>query len=554
MRVRFFLFLLFLGFQVQAQSLIFDNFRMNQLLNDSLINHSLNFRTTSFSTLVIEDSLKFLHLGDNSIESIRFLPFEINGLIQPSRPYAWGDRLMKPAPGSQFYISTGFRFHKGHLNIEFQPELVVGFLNDYSSLPREYSDDIVIHDYYFFNRGDQPEEFGKKTYSEFWWGQSKVSFQFGSFEMGVSTQNFWWGPGQWNSLIFSNNAKGFPHATLNTIKPAKTFIGNFEGQFLVGKLNSSNQFPTLNQEWNNRFFSPLSEEWRYLNAILFSYNPKWIPGLSAGFSRTVQLYNNFLGNTFLDYFPIFQALQKEKYFENGNSVGFDAKNQSQQVAVFGRFVIPKAKSELYFEFGRRDHAFNWRDFILSPEHARAYNFGFVKLFDLAKSNRFFQVRGEATQQHESINRYIRYNHLDGGDTWHTNGQARGFTNEGQALGVGTGLGSNVQTLEFSILDGYNKAGLLFQRLENNQAFYYRSFLFNEERNPWIDFSFGILFDKRFGKFLLSSKLQMIHAINYQWQTNQLSSSEFPKGINHTSFISQASLIYFLKDSSIKVRR
>jgi len=545
---RFLLLGLFFFFltELNGQTLIFDNFRRNQLLNDSLINYSLNLRTSSFSSYIVEDSLKYIQFSDSSNKSILFLPIDFNGLFQPTRPYAWGDRLVKPAPGTQFYLSAGLRFQKGHLNVEFQPEILVGFLNDYSSFPREYPDEDVRNLYYFLNNADQPQEFGKGSFSEFWWGQSKVSFQYGAFELGASTQNFWWGPGQWNSLIFSNNAKGFLHATINTTKPAKTFIGNFEGQFLVGKLNSSNQFPTLNQDWNDRFFRPLSEEWRYLNAFMFSYNPKWIPGLHLGLSRTVQLYKNFLGNEFLDYFPIFQAFQKEVYFENGNSVSFDEKNQSQQVAVFGRFLIPKSKSELYFEFGRRDHAFNWREFILNPEHARAYNFGFIQLFDLPNSNKLLQIRGEVTQQHESINRYIRYNHLDGGDTWHTNGQARGFTNDGQPLGVGIGIGSNVQTLEFAFINDFDKIGLLLQRLENNQAFYYRSFLFDEERKPWIDLSLGVLFDKRFDNLLLSSKLQLIHARNYQWQITQESTSDFPQGEILTSLMGQFSLLYFFK--------
>src|SRR5690606_8227007 len=133
---------------------------------------------------------------------------------------------------------------------------------------------------------------------------------YGAFEMGAATENIWWGPGQFNALTFSNNAQGFPHLTLNTTKPAKTFIGNFETQLIIGQLKNSgydpSQFPTLNAE----YFKPFSGEWRYLNALMLSYNPKWIPGLFVGFTRTFQQYRGTMGDGVLDYLPVFLGVTK----------------------------------------------------------------------------------------------------------------------------------------------------------------------------------------------------------------------------------------------------
>jgi hypothetical protein len=112
------------------------------------------------------------------------------------------------------------------------------------------------------------------------------------------------------------------------------------------------------------------------------------------------------------------------------------------------------------------------------------------------------------------------------------------------LGVGIGVGSNVQTLEIALVDEFDKTGIVFERLANNQDFYYRAQLQSTERKPWVDLSLGFLYDKKFGNLLLSSKLQIIHARNYQWQLDPASTTDFPKGENITSVMAQVSLIYY----------
>jgi len=332
--------------------------------------------------------------------------------------------------------------------------------------------------------------------------------------------------------------------TFNTVKPAKTFIGNFEGQVISGRLENSGFAPTQFEDLNNTFFRQFIGDWRYLNAINISYNPKWIPGLFIGASRTYQQYNASRGNSFRDYFPIFDFFTKERIFEDSdNSLDFDNEGRDQQISVFGRVISKKAKAEFYFEFGRRDHSFNWREAILNPEHARAYLVGFNKLFNLPNKEKFIQVRAEITHQQESVNRYIRYPGLLGGLSWHTHTRARGFANYGQALGVGIGTGSNVQTIEVSMVEKLNKIGILFERLENHQDFYYRAFGQQNERQPWIDLSVGVLFDKQWNNFLLSSRLQFINGINYQWQLAPNSTPEFPKGENLFSVHAMTSVIY-----------
>jgi len=478
---------------------------------------------------------------------VRFslLPIISSTEFNSKRPYGWGNKGLIPNVGFQTYLSTGFyaRFH--FLEIQFQPEYTYSQNRSFQGFSAEFPGKVLSSRFFYWNNGDNPERFGDKPISRFWWGQSSINILAGPIQFGVSTQNIWWGPGQFNSLTFSDNSEGFPHISLSTSRPLQTFMGNFEGQIIMGRLENSGLFPSQNDELNDRYFRKFDGDWRYLNAISITYNPSFLPNLFLGFNRTFQQYDKYRGRTFNDYFPIFEVFQKKVFFEDGNTIIYDGRGQDQQLAISFRYLVPKAYFEIYGEFGRRDHSYDWREFILNPEHARAFLFGFQKLFPLAKPETFIQVRGEITHQQESVNRYIRYPGLIGNQTWHTHGLARGFVNYGESLGVGAGVGSNVQTLEISQVKGLNKRGVLLERLVNNQDFFYRAFGQNPEKKPWIDFSLGLLWDQQFDRIILSGKAQFIKGFNYQWQSDGVSTEDFANGKKVFSFYGNFLLIYRL---------
>jgi hypothetical protein len=394
----------------------------------------------------------------------------------------------------------------------------------------------------YWNTADNPERFGSGVYTSLGLGQSSLSYSYGAFQVALGTENIWWGPGQFNALTFSNNAQGFPHVSIRSRRPAKTFLGKVEVQLMSGRLESDRFPPSQSDSLNRLYFQPYRDKWKYVNGLILSWNPKWVKGLHVGGIRTVQTFGDSLGTSFIDILPVFWGITKKSV--GSDLVGESDRGRSQQITIFGRYVNERAKAEIYFEFGRRDHAFNWRDFALSPEHARAYILGFNKLFAVKADGSHILLRGEMTHQQESINRNIRYLGIGGGFSWHMNGSVGGFTNYDQPLGVGIGTGSNVQTLELSKVKGVRKTGFVLERLATLNDYYYKVQFQYTPRKPWIDYSVGLLYDRQFGSLLLSSKLQVIHARNYQWQLDPLSTSEFPRGRNLTSVLAQVSAVYF----------
>ena len=503
--------------------------RRDQLLGSSYLLNSFLIRPINLDSL----GKKFSKL----------LPVRANVEFNSKRPYGWGNYLLKPNVGFQTLLTFGIENKIGPLYIRLKPEFTYAQNKEYQGYSGNFPNGVNISKYHYWNNGDNPERFSEGSYGQAWYGQSLVSLRVGPMEAGISTQNIWWGPGQFNDLTFSSNSKGFPHLTLNTHRPIKTIIGNFETQLIMGKLSDSNRKPSQNDALNEKYFEDSIREDRFLNALMVTYNPKWIPNLFLGLARTFQRYESYQGNTLGDYLPVFQGFQKEKFFENGNSVNFDADGFDQQLTLNFRYLVKDANLEAYAEYGRRDHAYNWREFILNPDHARAYLIGFLKLFPISDSKNHIQIRSEILNQQSSVNRYIRYPGLLGGFAWNTHDQARGFSQEGEALGVGTGIGSNVQTIEISLVNGYLKRGILLERLANQQDFYYAAFGRSMTVEPWIDYSVGLLWDQQWDNFILSSKAQFIKSYNYQWENAVDSSADFPVGSNKFAFYGSLNLIY-----------
>ena len=521
-------------FLLEAQNLpsshpFFEEYvRRSQLFNKKSSSSFLN-RPITYVDSLFSDSLSFsydlLPTSKNDFwnRQLKLSPVFLGTQYGLRNPYPEVSRFLT-AKGLQQIISTGVFVSIGPFSLQFQPEWIYSQNKSYNIG--------------FFDKDDQIEyiEFSKnKSFKKVLLGQSSLRVNFGSFSFGASSENIWWGPGQYNSLLFSNNAFGFKHLTLNSRKPAKTFLGSFEGQLIMGKLE--NFAPFLRDG---------KEDWRYVNGITFSYQPKWLPGLFFGASRVFQQYSSFNNQTWAYYFPVFEPFQKINLIDPNSkdfdSTEYDKRMQSQQLTGFARLVIPKAKVEVYFEYGRRDHAVDWREFILNPEHARAYILGFKKLISVPNEG-FFQINGEMLQQQESINILPRYG-AAGGSSWASHVIIQGFTHQGQMIGPGVGPSSNVQTLETAWVKGVKKLGVRLERLNRHQDVYTSVFNDPSENGRWVDYSARLLADWQFDNLLVSTTTNFVYTLNNQWNLSESSTPSFPNGDNSFMVVGQVNLIYF----------
>jgi hypothetical protein len=309
----------------------------------------------------------------------------------------------------------------------------------------------------------------------------------------------------------SNNAAGFLHFTLNTRKPVETFIGSFEGQIISGKLVGSGRTSPKSQFIVDGIDLeiPKKDDWRYINGLSINYQPKWIPGLFLGMNRTIQVYHDDMGNSFSDYMPIFAPFQKN------NLNGEDAKNRDQLASLFFRWAMKESKFEFYGETGWNDHSENLDDLFESPEHARAYLFGFTKLLMLNKNkNIYLKVNFETTHLEQTADRIVRPS-----GAWYLHGLVRhGYTNNGEVLGAGIGPGGNSQTLDFSVWGKDQLCGIQVERYAHNMDFYYD--VYNAEGwnyLKWVDLGINTYAYKKFGDWGIQAKINASFVNNYQYQ-------------------------------------
>jgi hypothetical protein len=336
-------------------------------------------------------------------------------------------------------VSAGAYAKYGPISIQLRPEFVYAQNLDFEPIPGALSDP-------YAGLSDIPIRFGQTSYKKSTLGQSSIRLSLGSVSLGVSNENLWWGPGVQNSLLMSNTAPGFAHLTLNTSAPIRTPIGSFEGQIVSGRLEGSG-------------YSEPNDRWRYLSGIVLSYQPRWVPSLFLGVTRTFQVYGNEL-NRNSDYIPIIQSFNSKN--NSRNAIARD-----QLTSAFARWFWRPSKAEIYFEYGRGDHSATSRDFILEPEHSRAYLLGFRKISNLRFSKGHFLIGAEYTHLQQSVNYQIR-----SAGSWYKHSQIiHGYTHRGQVLGAGIGPGSNLQSIELEWFSGQQSIGLQLDRYVYNDDYF-----------------------------------------------------------------------------------
>lgn len=460
----------------------------------------------------------------NGKGKFQILPFSWQQQINSHHPYGWNDGAMIPAKGYQTLISGGFVAKFGPLSIQLKPEYVYAQNGSFQSFGTLRSDAELTAYYRNYNVIDAPERFGNTTYSKFNWGQSSIRLTVGPASIGLSNESLWWGPGIKNSLMMSNNAQGFKHITLNTVRPVKTPIGSFEGQIFGGRLESSGFTPLDKTVLSNGtpIYNVPRNDWRYLAGLNINYQPKWLPGLFVGFTRTFMSYGPDLEGLD-DYIPFFVPFQKNK-IDNGG--GDDGSARDQRTSLYARWVFTKAKAEVYFEYGLNDNSYNFRDFIGAPDHSRAYLFGFKKLVPIKNNDsEFIQVGAEINQMSQTIDGLlVRY-----AGSFYYHGEVRqGYTNNGEVLGAGSGTGGNLQSFDISWVKGSKRLGLSFDRLEHNRDFYDLSGFGYAKggSRSWVDFALAAEGNWDYKNFLFNAKIQGIKSLNYQWRQKDFTDTQY----------------------------
>lgn len=489
------------------------------------------------------DTLNYAKWADLSFWKGRgrllMLPVYTHTQFNQHHPYGWSDGPRIPNRGFQQYASAGVYAKIGFLEMQYRPEVVWAQNKDFDSPPHRA-------------RGiDNPERMGSETYREYFRGQSFIKAHLGPIAMGYSTENIWWGPGQKNAIIMSNNAPGFGHATIHTNRPIHTRYGSLEFQWIATALEYSGFYPYPRDytvgNWPPTMEAPARDTTRtskyhsYVSAAVFSVQPKWTPGLFIGATRVDQRRN-----------------EPERLFQYLTNVATPSDpvatlQNNGIISVFARYLLPKAHAEFYVEMGREDWFWDMEDLITNPYYTGAWLAGFKKMYALAGKDRWLEVYGEVTKIQAPVANYSR----SVGYSFYTNGDVpTGWTHRGQVLGAGIGPGSNMNTLGVRWGKGFHTFGVHAERVVYNEDLLYHRILylklnpglnqfFIDDSKHFVDWGLKFTHHTSFNKLMVGYRFHLLRTYNFNWAYDPFGAPgpfRFP-GVNVWSFNADLSCVY-----------
>jgi hypothetical protein len=331
--------------------------------------------------------------------------------------------------------------------------------------------------------------------------------------------------------MMSNNAPGFSHVSFSTNKPVKSIFGSFEWQIIGGFALSDDKIPE--QVYSLKSFEEfaiplgwprdkiLSNYNKYFNGVTFSFSPKFLKTLKLGFSRAyiasfADIQSNIVERVgFVKaYIPLFASVFKE------SRIGFeDSLEWNQLASISARLLLPKANAEIYVEYGWNDYKYNLRDFIISPTHSAAYIVGAKKVLQVSKYKAIdFSV--EVSNLGQSPDFLVR----DAGN-WYIHTARSNYTNWGQSLGSGFGLGSNTFHFSAVMRNRFDQFGFVYSNSKKDPLRF---------ATQWHEHLFSFNFRKKIHHFLINSDLGFLYSRNYGWDA----------GKNRFNFMGMMGLSYF----------
>ncbi len=548
--------LLFFPIYIIGQNINLNNDFNNQLIRYSVlsneINTDLSFNVRPLNVHSFSEVLgnQYKTILSNSSNTIQLKTLGIDYFIEYNshHPYNRNNGTMIPNKGYQHIISPGIFIKTGPLTIQFKPEHHFSENKEFDGFWEGHYSVIWAKRYRLWNHIDMPERFGNTNHNKTTFGQSSIRLNWKSLSLGVSNENLWWGPSLRNSIMMSNHAEGFRHITFNTLKPIKTFIGNFEWQVITGRLESSGFTPprTDIEYAGRKLYIPKinqqgrTDDWRYLQGYVFSYSPKWIDGLSLGIIRWVQMYSALVEGKYWwmegkpTYFPAFQNF----FRSNDKYENYEAQT-NQAAGVFLRWLWKNSKAEIYAEFHHNDSKTNFRDLLLDSDHSRAATIGLQKIFNI--NNDDFLFNWEWTQMEQTGGRLIR-----NAGSWYEHGWVYdGYTNKGEVLGSAIGPGSNSHYFSLNRISGKELIGIGLEIIDNDNDFYHEAFVSERDfKRNWKDINIHLKYNKSFNYFNLSSNLVYIRSLNYQWEFDDYATPYYHPGRDLDNFHLSLKLTYF----------
>ena len=207
--------------------------------------------------------------------------------------------------------------------------------------------------------------------------QSTIALHYHGIGVGLSNENMWFGPGFHSSLSMSNNAPGFKHYFIGTLKQQKFSNYGFNFRYFVSERHNG-QSPF--------FHTALA------STITYYSNPTITMGfsrlyLSGGVDKIIWSMEDAAK---LVFEPLFGGSKKNLKYVGQYEGEPDYWDPWDQLLVgFLNIYFPQSKAHYYLELGTDDSRANIIDLKAHWDHAIGYIYGFKKYGIMGNKFLFF---------------------------------------------------------------------------------------------------------------------------------------------------------------------
>ena len=360
--------------------------------------------------------------------------------VNSAFPWGTNDGPVWAGRGVTASVQGGFAARYGPVSLTLTPMAFSSQNAAFDLQGNGQAGDLQFADGRFPSTIDRPQRFGNSAYSRIDPGQSTLRVDLPVVTFGASTANQYWGPARQNPTLLGNSAAGFPHLFLGSSAPLDVGIAEIHGRLVWGRLSQSDYTPITG-----------SARRRFMSGIIGVISPKGMKGLELGAARFFHESWPVEGLSLRNFTKPFESILKVALPDDPNDPVNPGQSPDNQLAsVFARWTFPQRGFEVYAEYGKDDHSWDFRDFLLEPDHQGGYVLGLTKILRSSPEN-FYAIRAEVMNL--QVSQLVRgrsehpfYIHF---------GTRQGHTERGQILGAAAETGGSATLLA---VDRYHPRG------------------------------------------------------------------------------------------------
>lgn len=397
-----------------------------------------------------------------ALSGFSLLAPRIRGVWNSDLPFSLNDGALWAGRGWSTDLSTGLWLRAGPVTLMLAPQLVHQENEPFQVVifdPRRARDrprSPFADPFHPLPESiDQPLRFGPDPTTRIYPGQSSVVVDLEPVEVGVTTEDTWWGPGIRNAILLSNHAPGVPRIFLRTKGPRETPLGEFDARWFVGRLDESDFFDR----------DPTNDK-RSLSAFALTFRPARAPSLTVGVARSViaPLDDDELAVT--SAFDAFRNVGRP----NATEPPDDPDPRPDQIfSFFGRWLLSSSGLEFYWEWARFEQPESLDDFLEFPQHSQGYTLGVQWAAPVAPDTAAaVRLQGEVSFLEPSAT----FRSKPVFSSYTSRVVPQGYTHEGQVLGAAIGPAASSQWLAADYLRKNWRIGTFLGRIRwENQVLF-----------------------------------------------------------------------------------